>query len=431
MKKMTKVILTGLVVTLGLVVMPNTTKAKTVNKISLNLTADKVRVKRPAALKKAKKVTIKNSKKTVAKAAYKKNRKDRRIVITAKKKGTATITVKCKLKNNKTKTIFYKVTVTALKKNNKKEDNKVTPDVVKPTPNITVKPTPVVSPTATPEITAVPIPMETVNPVEPTPYVAKYSYEVVEVLNKFSVYEDVPIVLYIKTDNPNPNDFDGVFGGTYVSVIGDGSSDFSYGDVSFLEQEKTTDTMINKVEGGWIVTVVFKNPGKKQVLIDELDKSGLKNVWRTVGTYEIEVKDGAAAEQEYCDKVIEEVSDDNYNADGRGEWSKLSDTDKINRLVDYITTHYAYPRNNDGAPIRYIQENVGAYWETGYADCGASNHLLRLLAEKLGYETKSKTSGSLYDGNLHITAVVTVNGEEKEFDATPTLKPFKNWDYIL
>lgn len=505
MKKATKLFIAGLMIVIGIAIIPTAAQAKSV-KVEVNNAA----IKRPAVLKKAKKVTIKNSKKAVVKATYKKNKKDRRIVIKGKKKGTAQLTIKCKLSKKKTKTLIYKVNVVKPKEPVKQQQkfasqievnsasatsitltwnemagvqfyrverkdsehewdkigittkasyqdltvkegteysyrvcarladdwtgysNTITAVAKNKIPDVIASPTLVTSPSATPEVTsnATPTPTPTEKP-SATPYVSKYSYEVVEVLNKFNIYEDVPIVLYIKTDNPNPNDFNEEFGGVYVSIIGDGAKNYDYGDIKYLEDEEARMESMHKVDGGWIISVVFQTSGIKNVNIEELDKSGERNVWRLVDTFEIEVKDGATAEQEYCDKVIEEVSDDNYNADGRGKWSELSDEDKINRLVNYIKIHYAYPRNNDGTPIWYIQENVGAYWETGYADCGASNHLLRTLAETLGFETKSNSSGTVLGGNLHITALITVNGEEKEFDATPTLKEFKDWDYIM
>lgn len=89
--------------------------AKT-SKVTMNLTGAKTLYKYPAALNKAKKVSVKSSKKSVVKVKYKKTKKIRRIVLTAKKLGTATITVKCKLRNKKTKTYKYKVTVIQGKK---------------------------------------------------------------------------------------------------------------------------------------------------------------------------------------------------------------------------------------------------------------------------------------------------------------------------
>ena len=89
--------------------------AKT-SKVTMNLVGAKTRYKYPAALKKAKKVTLKSSKKSVVKATYKKSKGIRRIVLTAKKLGTATVTFKCKMKNNTTKIYKYKVSVVKSKK---------------------------------------------------------------------------------------------------------------------------------------------------------------------------------------------------------------------------------------------------------------------------------------------------------------------------
>lgn len=89
--------------------------AKT-KKINMNMVGAKIIYKSPAALDKAKKVTIKNSKKSVVKVKYKKTKRVRRIIFTAKKLGTATVTVKCKMKNKKTKTYKYKVKVAEVKR---------------------------------------------------------------------------------------------------------------------------------------------------------------------------------------------------------------------------------------------------------------------------------------------------------------------------
>lgn len=98
-----------------LLVGTNVVSAKTKN-VTMNLVGTKTLNKYPAALDKAKKVTVKSSKKSVVKVQYKKTKKTRRIVLTAKKLGTATVTVKCRMKNKKIKTYKYKVKVVNIKK---------------------------------------------------------------------------------------------------------------------------------------------------------------------------------------------------------------------------------------------------------------------------------------------------------------------------
>ena len=85
-------------------------------KVKMNLTGARTLNKYPAALDKAKKVTVKSSRKSVVTVKYKKTKKIRRIVLKAKKVGSATVTVKCRMKHKKTKTYKYKVTVSKGKK---------------------------------------------------------------------------------------------------------------------------------------------------------------------------------------------------------------------------------------------------------------------------------------------------------------------------
>lgn len=91
-------------------------KTKTV-KIDMGKAASVDR--RPAALAKAKKVRVKSSRPSVAKATYKKTKGNRRVVITGKKPGTAVVTVRCYLKKGKKKAYRYKVKVTKNQKTKK------------------------------------------------------------------------------------------------------------------------------------------------------------------------------------------------------------------------------------------------------------------------------------------------------------------------
>ena len=92
---------------------PAIAQAKTVTKqVTMDLNGNRVRYKRPAILDKVEKVRVKSSKKSVVSVKYKKNRKDRRIAFTLKKKGSATVTVRCVLKNGQMEIIRYKIKVT-------------------------------------------------------------------------------------------------------------------------------------------------------------------------------------------------------------------------------------------------------------------------------------------------------------------------------
>lgn len=99
-------------------------QAKQTKNVTIDLNGDYKKVVRPSALSKAKKVTVRNSNKSVVKAKYVKGNKDRRIDFIAKKNGAAKITVKCKLKGGKKKTIVYKVKVVSKKRKSAKEKAK-------------------------------------------------------------------------------------------------------------------------------------------------------------------------------------------------------------------------------------------------------------------------------------------------------------------
>lgn len=92
---------------------PAAAQAETVTKrITMDLNGNRLQYRRPAILDQAKKVRVKSSKKSVVSVKYRKNRKDRRIAFTLKKKGNAVVTVRCVLKNGQKRTIRYKVRVT-------------------------------------------------------------------------------------------------------------------------------------------------------------------------------------------------------------------------------------------------------------------------------------------------------------------------------
>lgn len=104
------------VVCLAVLAQGDTVSAAKAKKVTMNLVGAKTLNKYPAAMDKAKKVTVKSSKKSVVVAKYYKAKGIRRIILKAKKLGSATVTVKCKLKNGKTKTYKYKVKVVKVKK---------------------------------------------------------------------------------------------------------------------------------------------------------------------------------------------------------------------------------------------------------------------------------------------------------------------------
>ncbi len=105
--KMSMVIL--LVVTMvGMQNVEVSAKIKT-KKITLNLRGGGTSLRQPKFVRKAKKVKVKSSKKSVVKVKYLKKKKQ--IYLQGRKKGTAVVRVTCRMKNGKTKKMKYKVKV--------------------------------------------------------------------------------------------------------------------------------------------------------------------------------------------------------------------------------------------------------------------------------------------------------------------------------
>lgn len=105
--KMSMVIL--LVVTMvGMQNVDVSAKIKT-KKITLNLRGGGTSLRQPKLVRKAKKVKVKSSKKSVVKVKYLKKKKQ--IYLQGRKKGTAVVRVTCRMKNGKTKKLKYKVKV--------------------------------------------------------------------------------------------------------------------------------------------------------------------------------------------------------------------------------------------------------------------------------------------------------------------------------
>ena len=403
--------------------------------------------------KKVKKLEVKSSNRKVA--AVKKV-SGKKIRISAKKTGKAKITAKIYKNKKQYSKNVYQITVKASASADNEDDE---PGIVpkkshrrptKATPVPTKRPRPTRDParTAVPEQTSYPIstvePVPTMEPTpEPTPYQAKYSYEV-SVLNKFTIYEDVPIVLYVKTDNPNPNDFDNV----YVNIKSNGGGvDWNYEDVQYLNQEETNSTFFNKVNGGWIYTCFADEPGIQTISIQELEKGeNNNNTWRTVDTFEIEVKDGEQSKKAYCDNVVRLLSTnewvparywvENESCNfGKGlPWDDLTDQQKMQRCAFYIKENMNYPRvsgvsayGNIKAMI--IQENIGVDWETGFTDCEGSADLLLEMAKIIGVEAYTNVTGSYTD--IHVNVRAIIDGKEYIYDATPLQGGYKEWNYIL
>lgn len=339
--------------------------------------------------KNVKKIKIKSSKKSVAtvKAAGKKA-----IQITGKKAGKAVITVKITTKKKKVKTIQYKVTVKKKKTSDKKkkdEDN---------TPK---------QPNTPPE--------------QPENVKAKYSYEL-KIMNSKdkNLYNNSKVVIYVKTNNPDPYSFKADCGTSRLVKKEDENGVFyttedefheiiapkEYADVHYTND-------YNAVNGGYIFIYEWDTPGTKNFTIQE--KVGEK--WVTAAKMDIELKDNEKAEQEWVQAVLAEVTDDTMTKD-----------EKLEKVRRYVLDNFKYDRTNEKGSI-YLLADVGVYWERKYIDCWDATDIMCRFAKELGLESRWTYAGY----KLHYYATITIDGEDYDYDACPMSETgwTTEWEYVL
>lgn len=360
--------------------------AKSVTKKSVTL---RVGQKKQLSIKvaKAKKLKVKSSKKSVAavKAIGKKA-----VRITGKKAGKAVITVKVTTKKKKVKTIRYKVTVKKKKSTDKKDsDDKRVPK----------KPTPA--------------------PEQPADAKPKYNYEL-KIMNSQdkNLYNDSKVVIYVKTNNPDPYSFKADCGTSKLVKKEDESGVFyttedefheiinvnAYDDVHYTGKN-------NAVAGGYLNTYIWDTPGTKNFTIQE--KVGEK--WASAASMTIQIKDAGQAETQWVQSVLAEVTDDTMTKD-----------EKLENVRRYVLREFKYDRNNSNGSV-YLLADVGIYWERKHIDCWDATDIMCRFAKEFGLESRWTYAGYLQ----HYYATVTIDGQD--YDACPMSETgwTTEWEYVM
>lgn len=469
-KRITFLLLAAMIVTSC---MPNESKAKTTKpaKITLNLNGKKTVTKKPAALKKAKKVTVKNTKKSVVKVSVKK----KKLTFTAKKKGKATVTVICRLKNNKKKTYRYHVTVKGTKTQNtsikgkksftgnlkaeaqksgavklswtkmkdaklyhleRRTDKGAWKKIAHPSGTSYLDRTcvsgttygyrmkarlsdewteygkEVVVTANKKETTAVVETGQTVTPDD----IALYNYEINIVNNtKYHIYNNQKVLMYIKTDYPELENIKvEVENGTVYTPL-------DYVDVKY-NQEKNPYNIeydVQPVNGGYLLGVVFDKAGMNTIKIKicKCNELGTEE-WNTVKEYKVLVLDFSEGESKWIDEVIKE----NTN-------SEMSVKEKMEKLKIYVRSNFTYDLSDKNGNAIYLAGREGVYWERGWIDCWDATAIIGKFAEKLNLSWEWTYAG--YQN--HYYATVYINGEACIYDACPFVNTgvVETWNYIL
>lgn len=258
-------------------------------------------------------------------------------------------------------------------------------------------------------------------PEQPVDVKAKYSYEL-KIMNSKdkNLYNNSKVVIYVKTNNPDPYSFKADCGTSRLVQKEDESGVFyttedefheiiapkEYADVHYTND-------YNAVNGGYIFIYEWDTPGTKNFTIQE--KVGEK--WVTAAKMDIELKDNEKAEQEWVQAVLAEVTDDTMTKD-----------EKLEKVRRYVLDNFKYDRTNEKGSI-YLLADVGVYWERKYIDCWDATDIMCLFAKELGLEGRWTYAGY----KLHYYATVTIDGEDYDYDACPMSETgwTTEWEYVL
>ncbi len=149
------------------------------------------------------------------------------------------------------------------------------------------------------------IPGNNLNP-DPSAPTARYSYSL-NTLNQYDLYSDVYVVLALRTDNPESAKIRLRYSGRDLGgVVGP-----RYNDVKYLDEYLlTNDWQEIKSQTGYIKTILFREPGIKDIIIEEETDQGWTEVERLI----LNVKDKAAGEDAWYKSVIEsEINQSGYD----------------------------------------------------------------------------------------------------------------------
>lgn len=272
-----------------------------------------------------------------------------------------------------------------------------------------------------------PIPPKPENP-KPTP---EYKYSL-HILNNYKIYAndaDANIVLYIKTNNPDPHRI--LVGPMYGSRACENFADVKYrnpSDGSYFSVPGrgaltvTGPMVLVPVQGGYITSIEPDKVGEQTYTIWELYK-GASSAWYDVGRPELcSIKteasvtfyahDEKAGRRNFEDEVIENAKKNilvkqKYTI---GEYKDLSENEKILlEACEYVKSTCTYPCNDFGynEPWGYVStlKRYGEWWDSRQVDSNIGPGLLMELATRLGAD-----SAIPYGGDGHAYVAVMMNG---------------------
>jgi hypothetical protein len=256
-------------------------------------------------------------------------------------------------------------------------------------------------------------PPKTIKPKKTT----RYDYQLF-ILNKYKIYDSDCAILYIKTNNPNPDSFAVTGGGGYVNPP-------VFEDVKYKDKENQD---LRKVEGGYLKWVYNgRESGKKTIRIWEAFKGysgddirfayeGLRKYYgKEAKTISYFAYSSLTDYESHMKDIIAKSTD-----------SSMSFHEKMGKISEYIFSNYKYYLNTteykDGvADMRYVflLSNYGTWWETKEVDSYVTPFLLEDIAIELGCPKENIVNNYYIDWSRHSEIDVTYDGVTRTYSCCP------------
>lgn len=251
------------------------------------------------------------------------------------------------------------------------------------------------------EIRKIDIPSD--NQITATP---EYSYELYYLDKETTdvMYTGYNRILYLKTDNPDPNT---IYLKSERSAAYQGASNWrDFNDDIIFQQQSDNSSSLQKVEGGYVTSWEFTDPGIYQIEIRERSLKG----YIVVGTVTVEVKDTDEAKEEWMKEIIQNVTTDEMNP-----------FEKMDAVCKYLDSKFKYLRNNGKKILSLATAPNGPYFATYHWDSMLSPAALCGFAKLIG--GFDEIHNCYYDRedwqNMHAKARLTIGDETRYFSACP------------
>ena len=222
----------------------------------------------------------------------------------------------------------------------------------------------------------------------------KYTYDLV-VLNRYKLYTGVPIVVYIKTNDPTFSAADiQLEKGKKTNVMA------SYADVRYVgNYEPNVLYSEYKVSGGYLVTFETEQAGDNTMLI----YGGDSWIPQVVAKEKITVYNFKQAEQTWLKKVLAQETNSSMTAD-----------EKMTALAAYVRKNFKYTPSYNGSVVDLVSKK-GAYFENYIADCITATNIMCNFADLLGLKNEATYAGYLN----HYYTTAWISGKAYTYDASP------------